>query len=269
VLIDPMFAFDRPQDGGGLTFHDLPDFVDYVFISHFHHDHFCPEHLLQLRGRVGRFLVPRNNAASLADPSMERALNALGHHNVTVMDPLDEIALPDDDLIVSVPFLGEHADLDIHSKHAMFLRMRGQRLLFVADSDCKDRALYRRLARRLGPIDVLFVGMECEGAPLTWLYGPYLSSSVNRKDDESRRLSGSDCGRAMSLVEECGCQEVFVYAMGQDPWVKYLSGLEGYSGSKQSEEAERFITQCRATGIRAHRLTGCATMEYLARCNGP
>lgn len=262
VLIDPLFAFDRAEGEGRLTFHDLPNFIDYVFISHFHHDHFCPEHLLQLRGRVGTFLVARNNPASLADQSMKRALEALGHRNVIMMDALERLELPDGATIVSVPFLGEHADLDIHSKHAMYLRLKGRAFLFVADSDCKDRVLYQRIARRLGAIDVLFLGMECEGAPLTWLYGPYLTSPVSRKDDESRRLCGSDSTRAWALIEECGCREVFVYAMGQDPWVKYLSGLDGALGGKQSAEADRLLARCRTAGIVAKRLMGCVTMEY-------
>jgi aryl carrier-like protein len=58
-------------------------------------------------------------------------------------------------------------------------------------------------------------GYEFSLKELTWLYSPYLPRPVKRKDDESRRLSGLDCDRAWSVLEEIGCTRVFVYAMGR------------------------------------------------------
>lgn len=256
ILIDPFLTWDRDDAEGRLTFHDLPDHIDYVFLTHNHQDHFSIEALLQLRGRIGKILVPRNNPNNFADPSMKLALEAMGHRNVVVMDPMDRLDLADGHLY-SLPFYGEHADLSIASKHGLFVELKGRRLLFLADSDCKDRMLYRRIAARTGHVDHLFIGMECDGAPLSWLYGPYLANKVTRKDDESRRLSGSDAEHAWAIVEEFGCNHVYVYAMGQEPWLRFVAGLELTSSSKQIVESDALIARCRAAGYHAERLLGC------------
>ena len=43
--------------------------------------------------------------------------------------------------------------------------------------------------------------MECVGAPLTWQYGPLLTSKIENSQDQSRRLSGSDFKKALEIVE--------------------------------------------------------------------
>ncbi|OQS36951.1 MBL fold metallo-hydrolase [Chromobacterium haemolyticum] len=260
VLIDPFVTWDRDGEPQRLTFDDLPDHIDYVFITHNHQDHFSPELLLQLRGRIGRLLVPRHNSRSLADPSMKLTLRALGFRNVSELEPMESVRF-DDGEIVSLPFYGEHADLDIESKHGMFLRLKNRRFLFLADSDCKDRALYRRIVERLGKADTLFIGMECDGAPLSWLYGPYTGSPLSRRDDESRTLSGSDCEHAWSIVEEFDCKKIYVYAMGQEPWMRFVTGLEYSADSKQIVESNKFLERCRAAGLSAERLYGCSSFS--------
>lgn len=261
ILIDPFLTWDRDSEEASLTFNDLPDRIDYVFLTHNHQDHFCPEVLLQLRGRIGKILVPRNNAYSLADPSMRLALKNLGFANVVVMDPMDTVDVPQG-CIGSLPFYGEHADLSIASKHAMYVKLKGRSFLFVADSDGKDRHLYRRIAERIGKIDTLFVGMECDGAPLTWLYGTYLTNPVTRKDDESRRLSGSDSEHAWTIVEEMDCKSVYVYALGQEPWLTFVAGLKYTPESKQLVESEKFVERCIGAGLTSERLYGCRTMYF-------
>jgi len=261
ILIDPFVTWDRDENEATLTFDDLPDVIDYVFLTHNHQDHFCPEVLLQLRGRIGEILVPRNNAYSLADPSMRIALRNLGFSNVRVMDPMDTVELAEG-CIGSLPFYGEHADLSIASKHAMYVKLKGRSFLFVADSDGKDRNLYRRIASIIGKVDTLFVGMECDGAPLTWLYGTYLSSPINRKDDESRRLSGSDAAHAWTIVEEMGCKTAYIYALGQEPWLRFVAGLSYTPESKQIIESDKFVEHCLSAGVHSERLYGCRTMQF-------
>jgi L-ascorbate metabolism protein UlaG (beta-lactamase superfamily) len=264
ILIDPIFAYetgtpDVSNACGRYTILDLPDTIDFVVISHCHQDHFSAEMLLSIRSRIRRVIVPGNNRGSIVDPSMRLILNELGIYDIAVMGHFDAIVF-DEGRIVSIPFPGEHADLDIYSKQSIFLEIKNRRLLFLVDSDGQDAMLYRRIARQVLPdgdrIDALFLGMECHGAPLTWLYGPLLGKTISRRDDESRRLSGSDCGRAIGIVGEFTCKSVYVYAMGQEPWLKYMMGLEYGSDSVQLVESQKLVNHCRSSGMTSTRLFG-------------
>jgi len=266
VLIDPRFAFERTGELATLTFYDLPDMVDYVFISHAHQDHFCAETLCQLRGRLGKVLVPRNNRGSVCDPSMKLTLQELGFHDVEALDDLDCVKIPGGH-IVSIPFPGEHCGLEVQSKHCALVVLEGKRFLFLVDSDAVDLALYSKLKHLIGPIDALFIGMECDGAPLTWLYGPLLPRTVLRRDDESRRGNGSNCDRAWQVIKELGCDTIYVYAMGMEPWNNHLLGLEYAPESVQIVESNALVERCRAAGLYAERLKGCR--EFFFRAGTP
>ena len=254
VLFDPMFAIE-PKDDQRLTLADLPERIDYVVLSHAHQDHFNPEMLLQIRHRVGCVIVPTNNSGSVADPSMRLALRELGFDAVIQMEPLDTLALPDGEL-QALPFTGEHGDLNIYSKSAYALRLKGRQLLFLVDSDGRDSVMYERLMRYIGPVDTLFIGMECHGAPLSWLYEPVLGQAISRRNNESRRLTGADSARALSIIEQVKPREVCVYAMGQEPWLNYLMGLEYTPDAIQLTESDKLVEFCRANGMAAQRLYG-------------
>jgi len=256
ILVDPMTTWDPHNEDGHLKFDDFPDRIDYVFITHNHHDHFVPELLWQLRDRIGTVLVPINNLGGLADPSMRLALNSLGIVNVEVMSPMQKVVFKGGELM-SLPFLGEHAEMSIYAKHALHVNLLGHSLLFLADSRCVDRIVYRRIAKRIGSINTVFLGMECDGAPLTWLYGPYLTSVVTRSEDRSRRLSGSNATQASALIEELNPARVYVYAMAMEPWLSYLAGLSYKPGSPQLVESDKLIEWCAGRGIQARRLNGC------------
>ena len=255
ILFDPLVAWD--PSGATLTFADLPDIIDYVVLTHDHQDHFSLETLIQLRARIRRVLVPRNDLGNIADPSMKLALQGIGIREVQVLDPFDSVPLRDGE-IVSLPSYGEHADLDITSKQSILLRTAGRSLLFLCDSDCLDAMLYRRISQGIGSIDALFIGMECRGAPLSWLYGPYLHTPVSRRDDESRRLNGSDCAKAVAVLDETRSRQVWVYAMGQEPWLTHLLGLAYSPESVQMVESAMFVERCKARGVPAERLSGCS-----------
>jgi L-ascorbate metabolism protein UlaG (beta-lactamase superfamily) len=267
ILFDPFFSVE-PGTDGRLTLHDLPDRIDYVVLTHTHQDHFSAEMLLQLRPRIGRFIVPANNSGNLADPSMKLILRQLGCERVDVLEALDQVAVPGG-VITSLPFTGEHADLAIHSKQAIALTLEGRRFLFRIDSDGRDPVLYRKLMRLIGPVDALFIGMECDGAPLNWLYEPLLGKPVNRRNNESRRLSGADAARAWQIQEEVRAPVVYVYAMGQEPWRKYIMGLQYAPDSIQLTESDRFVDQCRAAGVDACRLYGSHERVFAAHPASP
>jgi L-ascorbate metabolism protein UlaG (beta-lactamase superfamily) len=261
ILLDPTFAFERDDRYATLTFADLPAQIDFVVISHAHQDHFCPESLLQLRDRVGKIIVPRNNPASVADPSMALALRSLGYSDVIVADEFDETCVPGG-AIVSLPFPGEHSDLDILSKQSLFIELEGRKLLFLVDSNAVDPELYSALPARFRGADAMFIGMECQGAPLTWLYGPLLLRSVSRADDQARRGDGSDSRKALEIVRRLECRAAFVYAMGLEPWNDHLLGLQYEEDSPQMVEAARFIAGCHELGVHAELARGCREMTF-------
>jgi L-ascorbate metabolism protein UlaG (beta-lactamase superfamily) len=263
ILIDPTFA-SRPEtiESGSctrFTTADLPGTIDFVVLTHCHQDHFCPETLLQIRHKIKSIVVPTNNRGSVVDPSMRLSLRELGFSNIVSLSHFDGLSLKEGRL-VSIPFPGEHADLEVCSKQSIFVELQGKRLLFLVDSDGRDVALYRRIARRiLGEsmeIDALFIGMECHGAPLTWLYGPLLSTPLDRSYNESRRLSGSNCAHALQIIQQFRSARVYVYAMGQEPWLRYLMGLAYEPDSIQLTESTELVQRCRGAGMVAERLYG-------------
>ena len=262
VLFDPMVAFETKNDGR-YTFCDLPEFIDHVVLTHSHQDHFCAEMLIQLRHRIGQVIVPSNNSGNIADPSMKLQLQALGFDNIEVLDAFERVEIPGGE-ILSLPFTGEHADLSIFSKQAIALTLKGRKIAFLIDSDGVDGMLYERLMRRIGPVDALFLGMECHGAPLAWLYEPLLGKPVSRRNNESRRLSGADCERAWNVLSHVKPPRVFVYAMGQEPWLQYMMGLKYEPDSIQLIESDKLLAQCRQSGIEAERLYLSREVEFEA-----
>lgn len=257
ILVDPVIAWDKEDIGASLTFDDLPEKIDYVFITHAHHDHLSIETLLQLRHRIGTVLVPANNPTNLADPSIKSMLESIGFSNVIAMNGMDRIPIDGGELI-SLPFLGEHADLSIFSKHGACIKANGKTFMFLADSSGIDPEMYRHIRRSVGNVDMLFIGMECGGAPLKWLYSPYFRQQVKRSHNQTRRLNGADCERAAAIADILGCDEgVYVYALGQEPWVGFLFGEVFTSESIQIIESDKLVARYREKGVESRRLLGC------------
>jgi len=175
--------------------------------------------------------------------------------NVVEFDELQSIEVKGG-TVRGIPFLGEHADLNIRTKLAYLLDLNGNKLLFAADSCNIEPLLYSHLQRQVGEVRALFVGMECSGAPLTWLYGPLLSRRPDRSSNESRRLSGSNFAQAIEIVNSMNCEEVFVYAMGQEPWLNHIMSIKYSPESAPIVESDRLIATCRERGVLAERLFG-------------
>jgi L-ascorbate metabolism protein UlaG (beta-lactamase superfamily) len=255
MLFDPVLSYTYENGVSRYTYLDLPDSIDYVLITHDHQDHILFETLLQIRHKVKNVVVPRNNGGRLQDPSLRLLFQNCGFKNVIEIDELEEIH--DGNIhITGLPFFGEHADLDIMTKLAWLVRIGPHSLLFAADSCNIEPHLYEHLHREIGDVDVLFLGMECDGAPLSWLYGPLLTQKLERAMDESRRLSGSNFDQAMHIINTFHCREAYVYAMGQEPWLNYIMSIKYTEQSRPIVESNRLIEACKERGIIAERLFG-------------
>jgi L-ascorbate metabolism protein UlaG (beta-lactamase superfamily) len=255
MLFDPVLSYSYDSEVPRYTYEDLPEALDYVLLTHNHQDHVLFETLLQIRSKVKTIVVPRNSPGSLQDPSMKLVLRACGFKNIVELGDMESIQI-DGGEIVGLPFFGEHSDLDVKTKMAYLLKIGNRSLLFAADSCNTEPYLYDHLHRDLGDADTLFLGMECDGAPLTWLYGPLLGQRPERGMDESRRLNGSDFEQAMNIVQRFNFREVYVYAMGQEPWLSYIMSLKYTPESRPIVESNRLIEECRNRGIIAERLFG-------------
>jgi L-ascorbate metabolism protein UlaG (beta-lactamase superfamily) len=255
MLFDPVLSYTYESSISRYTYDDLPDRIDYVLITHNHQDHVLIETLLQLRHKIGTIIVPRGGAGSLADPSLKLTLETIGFDHVVELGELQTIQV-ETGSFTGLPFFGEHADLNIQTKLAYLVELGGHRLMFAADSCNIEPELYRHLRRHVGDVHALFVGMECDGAPGSWIYGALRSRRLERAHDESRRLNGSDYSQAIEIVNALGCREVFVYAMGQEPWLNHVMSLKYTPESKPMVQSNQLLDACRQRGILAERLFG-------------
>jgi L-ascorbate metabolism protein UlaG (beta-lactamase superfamily) len=257
VLLDPLLPYAAPGGDGTarLTYADLPECIDYVLLTHGHHDHVMIETLLQIRHRTGTVVVARNSPGHLLDPSLKLMLEQMGFASVREVGEFETLPLPGGEL-KTLPFLGEHHDLDVHSKLCFHLRLGGRGLMFAADSCNFGHDVYRRAIDFIGPTDALFIGMECDGAPVSWVYGPAFTKKPERERDRSRRGRASNCDEALALVELLGSPDVYVYAMGSEPWLQYVLDVHYEDDSNPIVQSNRLVQTCRERGLHAQRLHG-------------
>jgi L-ascorbate metabolism protein UlaG (beta-lactamase superfamily) len=255
ILSDPVLSYEYHADLPRYTYSDLPDLIDYVVITHNHQDHVLLETLLQLRHKIGTVIVPRSGGGSLQDPSLKMILKNIGFKNVVEIEEMETIEI-EGGTMTGVPFLGEHSDLDIRTKMAYLVRLGSGSALLAADSCNIEPRVYENVQRIIGDVDVLFLGMECDGAPLSWLYGPLITRPIDRKMDHSRRLSGSNYERAIDIVDRFRCKEAYVYAMGMEPWLKYIMAKDYTPESDPIIASNRLIEECQGRGLVAKRLYG-------------
>ncbi|NML39135.1 MBL fold metallo-hydrolase [Chitinophaga sp. G-6-1-13] len=262
ILADPLISYyGYHSDVEHFSDADLPDVIDYVIITHNHQDHILFETLLPLRHKIKNIIVPRSKEGRLEDPDLKLMFNTVGFHNIIELGEMETIQFPDAS-ITGIPFTGEHSDMNIICKLCHLVQIGEFRLLFMADSRIMEPSLYRHIQRRTGDVDIIFLGMECDGAPLSWLYGPLLTRKVPRDQDNSRRLSGSDCERGMYLVDIFHPREVYVYAMGQEPWIEFITSTKYTSESNPIVESDKLVQLCRDRGIVAERLYGEKELLY-------
>ncbi len=255
ILTDPLISYQNDNGIPRYTYADLPETIDYVIITHNHQDHCMFETLLQLRHSIRNIIVPKNNGGGLADPSLKFILQNIGFPQVTEIDELEEIKVKDGS-ITGIPFLGEHADLNIRTKLAYLVRLKGKSVICAADSNNLDPHLYRHIHEVIGDVDIVFLGMECDGGPLSWLYGPLITKPLSRKIDQSRRLNGSNFERAIDIVNRLHPKQVYVYAMGQEPWLTFLTSIQYTEESRPIVDSNKLVDACKQQGIESERLFG-------------
>jgi L-ascorbate metabolism protein UlaG (beta-lactamase superfamily) len=256
LLIDPVISYKYDNDVERQTFADLPEKIDYVVITHNHQDHVIFETLLQLRHKIRNIIVPKSIGGDRVDPSLKLILLTTGFDNVWDIDELERVEIPGG-YIMGCPFFGEHSDLNIRTKLGYYVYLLGKKIMAVADSNNLESRLYRYLHKIIGDVDILFIGMECDGAPMSWLYGPLSTKSIARKNDQSRRLDGSTCEKGMAIVDIMKPKQVYVYAMGQEPWCSFLTSIRYTEASKPIVESNKLVDECLGRGLPAERLYGC------------
>lgn len=252
VMTDPTIGYDA--DGHQhYTIGDLPDRIDVVVLSHGHSDHFSLETLLQLRRRIGTIVVPQASGGTLADIGLRVMLEHFGFRNVIELADLQTAEIGPA-LITAMPFLGEHGDLDIRAKMVPLVRIAGRGFLFATDTSPVDPGLYDSLTSEIGPVDALYIGLECVGAPMSWLYGPLLDAPVSREHDVARSLRGSFAGPADQIARRFGARQVFVYALGIEPWLKHLTGCWYDPEAEQLKQTRLLADLCGERGVPAELL---------------
>lgn len=262
ILVDPVISYEYDTDLPRYTYADLPDSIDFVLITHNHQDHVIYETLLRLRHKIKNIVVPSCSMGDLQDPSLKFNLESLGFGSIFQLNDMDSIVI-EGCKIQALPFLGEHGDLDVRSKLCYHVKLKDSlKILFVADSCNIEPKIYEHVEAMVGGADVLFLGMECDGAPMSWLYGPLLPERLEKEKDQSRRLAGSNHERGMDLVKRFKPKDVFVYAMGMEPWLEYISSIKYTDESRPIIESSKLIQDCKSSEINAERLYGEKTLYY-------
>jgi L-ascorbate metabolism protein UlaG (beta-lactamase superfamily) len=263
ILVDPLVSYYGYESSvEHFSDIDLPDTIDYILITHNHQDHILFETLLPLRHKTRNVVVPRTTSGELQDPNLKLMFNAAGFRNVTEIDSMETLRF-DNCAVTGLPFTGEHSDLNVQAKTCFHVAVDGYTFLFAADSRVVEPRLYNHIHRTVGDVDVIFLGMECDGAPLSWLYGPLLTEELPRDKDQSRRLSGSNYEKGMHLIDIFHPKEAYVYAMGAEPWLEFISTIRYTPESHPIMQSDMLVQECLSRGIISERLFGEKEILYV------
>ncbi len=126
----------------------------------------------------------------------------------------------------------------------------------MADSCNISPPVYKNVHRLTGDVDVLFLGMECDGSPVSWVYGPLFRDQVQTDIDKSRRGRGCNYEEAKGIIDIFNPKEAYVYAMGEEPWIHHILGVAYTEESNPIIQSNWFVEECEKRGIIASRLFG-------------
>jgi hypothetical protein len=171
------------------------------------------------------------------------------------VEDLEEIHLEGGKLI-SIPFLGEHGDLNIRSKTAWYIELYGNNIFAGADSSNLDNHMFKHIHKITHDLDILAIGMECVGAPYTWLYGALNTAPVSSNISKSRRLNGADFEKSKQMINIFNPKKVLIYALGLETWYQYLIGVSYSENSQQIIESDKLAKYCESMNIPVCRLEG-------------
>lgn len=76
---------------------------------------------------------------------------------------------------------------------------------------------------------------------------------LSRDFDQQRRTTGSDYVGAMGIVRALEPKEVYIYAMGLEPWLGHLLPIESSRDALGITESDRVVAECRQGGLLADR----------------
>jgi hypothetical protein len=192
---------------------------------------------------------------------MKLILENIGFKNVVEISDMETIMVKDV-RVTGIPFFGEHCDLSISSKSVYLLEMEQFKIMVSADSSSLNPAAYQQVHKHTGDIDMLLVGLECTGAPMSWAYGPVFSNPIDRKIDQMRRSKGSDANAAISLINIFNPSVVYLYAMGLEPWLNYFMALQHSHSENSESEIEKLLQACSAKDITAEKLFAFKDIVY-------
>jgi L-ascorbate metabolism protein UlaG (beta-lactamase superfamily) len=255
ILVDPLVSYPGEATGSHLTLADLPPVIDHVLITHGHQDHLVIETLLRLRHRIRNIVVPRASGGNLEDVSLRLLLQKCGFRSVQELGEYESL-LDDGIAIHGLPFFGEHGDLDVRAKLCYLVSANGNSIALFADSKPPAADCYRLLLEMVPKLDAVFLGMECVGAPASWLYGPVMYRKPSREHDNERRLSGSDFETARAMLAALKPAQTYIYAMGAEAWITHLSSICYSEDLPQFREARRLVTHAHDLGQHCELLFG-------------
>ncbi|MBD2784510.1 MBL fold metallo-hydrolase, partial [Xenorhabdus sp. DI] len=81
--------------------------------------------------------------------------------------------------------------------------------------------------------------------------------------NQSRRLNGSGFEHAFNMVNHFSPQGAYIYAMGAEPWLTFISSISYEDDSGPIIESNQFVAACHSKGSDSRRLYGSDEMELL------